>query len=66
MVQGKSSERKGSLIWDDLADAYKKHTGRNARIQPMDKIMDWAEKRTDLFYFDEDGYLYHKDTKGEK
>ena len=43
-----------ALTWDELADVYKKETGRTARIQPMDTIFEWAERRTDIFLLKDD------------
>jgi len=48
---------KKELTWDELADIYGRETGKKARIQPMDEIFEWAEKRTDLFQVNEDGTL---------
>ena len=50
------------LTWENLADIYDKHHGgRKARTFSMDSVFDWAEKRTDLFTLDSEGYLYEKE-----
>lgn len=36
------------LTWDNLADFYKNKTGRNAKIQPMQKIYSWAVKQEEI------------------
>lgn len=47
------------LKWDELADEYdKKHGGRPARTLSMHVVFEWAEKRTDLFKMDAEGYVY--------
>ena len=48
------------LTWEDLADEYDKITGGHARTRPMDTVFEWAEKRTDLFTLDSEGYIYKK------
>ena len=45
------------LTWKELADIFDKQTGEHARIQKMDTIFEWAERQTDKFVLDEDGYL---------
>jgi hypothetical protein len=47
-----------AITWDELADIYKKHTGRSARIHPMSEVLKWAESQPKLFYVDNEGYLY--------
>lgn len=39
-----------ALIWNELADIYDQRTGQCARIKPMSKVFEWAEKQTDKFY----------------
>ena len=41
-----------ALTWDQLASIYHEKTGQQARIQPMDKIFEWAKKQTDIFKVD--------------
>jgi len=36
------------LTYDDLADFYDKKTGGTARIQPVDKIYEWATKQEEI------------------
>lgn len=55
-----------ALTWDDLADEYKKVTGRNARTRPMDAIFDWAKRKKDKFFIDDEKCTIHKIYKGEK
>jgi hypothetical protein len=43
-----------TLTLDELANLYDKHTGKKARIQPIDNVIDWAVSRKDLFYVDKD------------
>jgi len=45
------------LTWEELATIYDKQTGGHARTQLPDKIFDWAEKQTDKFVVDSDGFL---------
>lgn len=56
-----------SVSWDELADIYdSKHPGsRPARTLPMELVADWAERRTDLFDFDDEGYILRKAAKEE-
>jgi hypothetical protein len=49
---------KKEVTWDELADIYKKYTGRSAKIQPMDSIFNWALSRKDLFMPSDDDGLY--------
>ena len=51
------------LTWDDLATLYDKaHSGsRPARTLPMETVFEWAEKKTDQFHMDKEGYLYLKE-----
>lgn len=44
------------LTWDELADVYYKYTGRQARIQPMENISNWALSRPDLFTYNNEGF----------
>lgn len=53
------------LTWDELADIYDKSTGRRARTQLMSNIFRWAEKQTDKFYVDKEGYLYLKEAQDD-
>lgn len=46
------------LTWEELADIYDKETGGHARTLEMNKVFDWAERQTDKFMVDEDGYLH--------
>ena len=48
------------LTWEDLANEYNKITGGRAFTKPMDTVFEWAEKRTDLFTIDSEGYIYKK------
>ena len=47
-----------ALTWDDLANIYKNCTGRNARVRPMNEILEWAEKQTDKFCWSDEGTLH--------
>lgn len=47
---------------DELADIYRETTGQSARIQPMDKIFDWAAAKKDKFFVDSEGFLYKLQT----
>lgn len=48
-----------ALTWDELADDYDKaHNGRPARTLPMDKVFEWAEKRTDNYVVVNDGTIH--------
>ena len=49
-----------ALTWDNLANEYKKITGRSAYIKSMDSIFDWAEKQTDKFYVNPEKRTIHK------
>ena len=49
------------LTWDALADIYDKTTGGCARIRPMDKVFEWAERHPDKFFVDDDGDIYLRD-----
>ena len=40
-----------ALTWDELANIYDKHNSKKARIQPMDKIFEWAKNKKEIFYF---------------
>ena len=46
------------LTWNELADIYDKQTHKHARTQKMDDIAEWAEKQTDKFVIDEEGYIW--------
>lgn len=47
------------LTWDDLANAYdSEHNGTKARVLPMDKIFDWAEKQKKRFKVTKDGTIH--------
>lgn len=55
------------LTMNDLANAYDKcHSGRPARTLPMDKVIEWAEGRTDLFRVGEDDCFYQPPAPLEK
>ena len=45
------------LTWNELAEIYDRVTGKTARIQPMEKITEWAVRNTDMFVVDEDDYI---------
>jgi len=46
------------MTMEELADIYDKcNYGRKARTLPMEQVMQWAEQREDLFYFDKDETL---------
>ena len=49
-----------ALIWDDLADEYKKATGHTAYAKSMDGVFDWAKKQTDKFFVDPNEGTIHK------
>ena len=49
-----------ALTWDDLANEYKKATGKSAYIKSIDSIFYWAEKQTDKFFVDHDKHTIHK------
>ena len=54
------------LTFDDVAniyDKYHKGASRPARTLPMDKVLDWIERRKDLVTIDKDGYFYLKQEK---
>ena len=55
-----------ALTWDDLANEYKKATGRTGRIQPMEVIFHWAERQDDKFFVDHNEKTIHKIIKKEK
>lgn len=48
------------LTWNELAELYHAQTGKQARVQPIEKIFNWAEKQKDKFYVDKDGYIYQR------
>ena len=45
------------ITWEELADIYGRETGKKARIQPMDRIFEGPEERTDLFILNKNGTL---------
>ena len=49
-----------ALTWDNLANEYKKATGRTALTRPMEAIFEWAEKQNDKFFVDPDKGTIHK------
>lgn len=50
-----------ALTWNDLADDYDKmKRGRPARTLPLQTVREWAERQTDKYYVDDDGYIYRK------
>ena len=49
-----------ALTWDNLADEYKKVTGRSAYIKSLNSIFDWAKKQTDKFFVDQKQGTIHK------
>ena len=54
------------LTWDELADLYNEahpNTSRPAKTLPMDTVFNWAEKQTDRFIVDDEGYIYLKENK---
>lgn len=57
------------MTLNELADIYDKYHGgnRSARTLPIPLILDWAEKRTDLFWVDEEDYFHLvDDSKNEE
>ena len=48
------------ITFDELADIYDRETGGKARIRPMETVIKWAGRRTDLFYIDKEGYILKK------
>jgi hypothetical protein len=47
------------VTWEELADIYKKETGKSAKIKPMQSIFEWALSRVDLFKpSTDDGLIY--------
>jgi len=54
---------KKAITWDELADVYARETGGKARIQPMEKIFDWAVGRKDIFKLNKDGTLSLKEKR---
>ena len=55
-----------ALTWDDLATVYDKlHRGRKARTLPVSEIFDWAEQHPDIFFVDNEGYIYLKEASHE-
>mgnify|MGYP003524898375 CR=1 FL=1 len=61
-LEGEVEEQpKKQLTMDEIADIYdKKQPGRKARTLPMERVLSWAEKRTDIFGIDEEGCFYLK------
>lgn len=53
-------KRSKALTWDDLADDYKKVTGRSARVRPMEEIFNWAERQTKRYLVDPDEGTLHR------
>ena len=53
----KEMEKK-ALTWNELVGIYDKITGGHARTKPMETIFDWAERQTEMFFVDEEGYIY--------
>lgn len=52
---------KMKITLNQLADIFDKYnTGRKARTLPIEVVVDWAERRKDLFLIDEDGYILLK------
>ena len=51
-----------NLTWDDVADFYKKKTGRTARTLPMDKVYDWALLQSEIVVTDDEGSLAFMET----
>lgn len=45
-----AKRRKPPMTYDDVADFYKEKTGKNARIQPMWRVMTWLEKQPEVEY----------------
>lgn len=55
-----------ALTLDDIADLYDEyHSGRPARTLPMERVLDWAEKQTDLIYVHPKDDTFHKIVKKE-
>ncbi len=50
------------LTWNELADLYDRvhRGGRPARTLRMETVMEWAERQTGQFEFDDEGYVYKK------
>ena len=61
----KEVEYSDPLTWNELADIYHKMTGKQARTQPMEKIVEWAEKHTDTFFVGADDCLYLKEKRND-
>jgi len=47
-----------AVTWNELANIYDKTHSRPARIHAMEEVFAWAERQTDKFFVDADGYLY--------
>jgi hypothetical protein len=54
----KNKKETKPLSWNELADIFDKETGRCARILPMNRVFNWAEKQTNKFFVDKEGYIY--------
>ena len=53
-----------ALTFNELADIYDKATGRCARIQPIEKITDWAVKSKLIRYDRKQDLFFRKGRKG--
>ena len=52
-----------AITWDELADDYRRATGRTAKTRPMETIFAWAEAQTDKYIVHKDGTLHRKGRK---
>ena len=44
-----------ALTWDELANLYP----GNAKIEPMEKVFNWAEKQLDKFFVNPNTFTIH-------
>lgn len=50
------------MTLDDVADLYKLKTGQQARIRPIDVVVEWACEQPEVWVDeDDDGQLYLKE-----
>lgn len=48
------------LLMEDIGELYQKHTGGKFRTKSFDTVLNWADRRTDLFTIDGEGFYYLK------
>lgn len=49
-----------AITWEELADDYKKHTGRPAKILPMDQVFKWGKKQKHLYKYNKKKGTLHR------